>query len=87
MYRSDFVCHELPLDTTTEAVAVVIVSDGQQPLIICSLYKPPDRSVSNWTEFLTVSFVITLMILFGWPATSISLTLNALPVVLPTQGT
>ena len=31
-------------------VAVVIVSNGQKPLIICSLYRPPDRNVSYLQE-------------------------------------
>jgi len=84
--RIDFVRHELPLDTTAEVVPCRIVFDGQQPL-----YIDPQIEVfliyKNCAKFLTLQFVITLMILFGWPVTSISLTLNGLPLVLPTQGT
>ena len=51
---SDFVCHELPLDTTAEVVACRIVFNGQHPLIICSLYRPPDRSVSYLQELFWI---------------------------------
>ena len=48
--RNDFVCHELSLDTTAEIVACKLFFDGHQPLIICPVYRPPDRSVPYLQE-------------------------------------
>jgi len=53
-YRKDFECHELLLDTTAEVVACKIFINGQRPLIVCSMYRPPDRSVPYSQEMCRI---------------------------------